>query len=232
MVGHEGHPVRGVGNFRLAVEVLAHIVRRHVALGHLVGDVVKLPGVAGIEGPVVVLGHFGLGEHEQLRLNLLEGAPGAVPECGRHLLGHVTPEAIDVVIAHPEGHRLLHRGIQTVGFSIVPVQLGHVDPIGAGGRLQSTEGIQQVVPHPDAVLRPDGIKRRVVGHPIDDDLHVIVVRLGHEGIEVFPRAVVRVECGVVLDAVGASEGRCPAERDSCPGSLRLSGSLLRWGAPA
>ena len=75
--------------------------------------------------------------------------------------------------------------------------------------MQPTEGIQQVIPHANAVLCPHGIERGVVGDPVDDDLHVIVMRRGHEGIEILPCAVVGVQGRVILNTVWAAKGRAP-----------------------
>ena len=207
MVRDEGHAVGRSGEIlEFAAHVGAHAVRIHVPLGDFVRDVVELPGVARIEGAVVVVRLLGLGQHEHLRLDVLQRPAHTAPEGGRHLHRHVTTEAIDVVVPHPEGHRILHGGIESILLSALPIQLGHIDPIGARGRLDAAVFVEQVVTQTNGIAGPDRVEGRVVGDPVDDDLHAVVMGGSDEGIEVLPGSVIRVECFVVLNTVGAPEG--------------------------
>ena len=206
VVGHEGHAVgRGREPLGLAAEIVPHVTGVHLPLGHLIGDVVEFPSIAGVKGADVMLRHLGLGQHEDVGLDVLQSPAGPIPECGRHLLGHVAPESVNVVVADPEGHGVLHRVVEAVGFAVVPIELGHVDPIRARRGLQAAEGIEEVVPHADGIGGPHGIEGGVVGDPIDDDLHFVVVRGRDEGVEILPGAIVRIEGLVILHTVGTAE---------------------------
>ena len=212
MVGDEPHAVR-VG--RKALGLFVHVIAQHLdgllALGHLVGQVVEVPSVAHVEGAVVVFRLFGFGKHEDVGVDRLELSAGHLPKRGRHLHRHVAAVPIHPAVLHPVDQGVRHARVKPVVHAVLPIELGHVPPVGAQWGLQVAEAVQQVVFL--VRLGPHAIEGAVVGHPVQNHPQAQRVGLVHKSLEVFKGSVVGVDGVVVLHAVGTSQRRTAGLHD-------------------
>mmetsp|Transcript_78059 Transcript_78059/g.216466 ORF Transcript_78059/g.216466 Transcript_78059/m.216466 type:complete len:431 (-) Transcript_78059:4582-5874(-) len=226
VVAGETHPV-GVSGVGIRHRVLllgqpgAQQRRARLALADLLEDLVgQAPVVAHVEGATAVQVHrIGLGEHEQ-RLEHFQFAAGAHPEVGGHEAGDVAAEAVQPDLAHPEGHRVNHRGTQ--GFAAV-VQRDDVIPmlltrlaLVEGHRVDLALGVELV----PVLVRagPRVVPGRMVGHPVEHDLEAQPVRLRDKGLGVGQAAELRIDGRVVAHRVVAAERALAVElADRLPG---------------
>ena len=177
-------------------ETLLEITLAH---GDPVHGLVPAPGVGHVERRGVQVPRLPLGQHED-GLDRVEFGAHRVPEVGRHEAGDVAAIAVDVDLRHPVLHGLGHV-LPELGLGVV--QVDDVDPVPPRRRPEVA------LPVPRIPLRMLGhqvaVPRRVVGHPVQDDVQAVLVRGPDEVLQVIQRAQLGLDRVVVLDRVGTAQ---------------------------
>ena len=150
----------------------------------------------------MVFRHFGLCQHEHFGIHFFQLASCLFPEIGRDLFSYIAAVSIDSKFAHPILQCVRHGVVQSRLASVFPVELGHVPPIGARGRLQVARFIEQEVLQ--VRFGPFAVECRVVCHPIEDHLHAQCMSCLGQCAQVRFGTEVRVDLVVILHAVRAS----------------------------
>ena len=195
--------LHGVSAFRVGgihlVELVKHGGRRFFTFSDSVHHVVEGPFVIGVEG-IVEQGEF-VGvfcQHPDIGLGEAKRMGGLLPKVDRHLSGHIASEPVDIGLCQPEAHLLDHGFAEVVH---VVVELGHVGPV------EGCYGGSLIVHHiPVRMgLYPRMVAGGVVGHPVDDNLHVHPVGALHHPLKVVHSAKLRIDPPVVCDRVIGSK---------------------------
>ena len=90
---------------------------------------------------------------------------GLLPEVEGHAIGIIAPEAVDVGLVNPVVHGLDH-GLAHV--LVVEVEVGHIQPIGAGRVDDGATGILSI---PAGTVEPGVVPSGVVGYPVEHHGH-------------------------------------------------------------
>ena len=138
----------------------------------------ELPRIAHVERFQVMFLSLSLSKHEH-RLDAIEGSAGLIPIRSRHLFSHVTAITVDVAFLHPKFQCVGHTRPQCFVFV---VELCHIPPVCAKRWLNFAGSVEQVVF--EVVGGPVVVEGAVVGYPVDDHLHAVVVRSLHKIFEV------------------------------------------------
>ena len=170
-------------------------------LEHLDEFVFIVPAVVHVEaadGEVVRV--LTLCEHENLTVagGSAQLVYGIFPEVGRHTVGHITTEAVDAHVDNPELHGVDHGSTHIL---VVIVQVCHVFPV-PGLRADDGVGLLVVSVPVRMCLHPGMIPGGVVGHPVEDDAHAVLMAYLSEILEVVDGAELRGNGFIVADAVG------------------------------
>ena len=176
-------------------------VRGWSALEHLHKLVLIVPTIVHVEAAhSEVVDVLALCQHHDLTWcsSLSQLVDGILPEVGRHAVGHIAAETVDAHFDYPELHGINH-GLAHV--LIIIIEVSHVFPIPG---LRTNNGIcLGIVCVPIRVLfHPGMIPSRVVGHPVEDDSHPMLMADLGEVLEIVDGAELRCDGLVVADAVG------------------------------
>ena len=161
--------------------------------------ILEVPAVVHVETCGEVIGALTLSKHQNLALagSLAQRVDGLFPEVGRHTVGHVAAEAVDAHVGNPELHGVDHGLAHLL---VIIVQVGHVVPV-PRTRMDDGVGLLIVGVPVGMFLHPRMIPRRVVGHPVEDDGHAVLVAGAGEVFEVVECSEFRRDGLVVLYAV-------------------------------
>ena len=169
-------------------------------LPHLDNLIFIIPSVVHVEAAhsevILVLS---LSQHHNLALasGSTELFDGILPEVGRYTVGYVTAKAIDTHFNNPELHSINHRLAHIL---IIIVQVGYIFPI---PWLRADDGVDLFVAGVPIrmFLHPGMIPRRVVGHPIENNAHTVLMAHLRQMLEIVDSAKLWGDGLVVADAI-------------------------------
>ncbi len=205
VVGGKPQPACRFGEAReRGVDLRCKGVHRGPVLPHPLQRPVKGPGVGLIEAHFMHLRLGGLRQHEHLLVRL-HRVDGRLPEVQGNGVRHVAAVAINVELTHPVLHDVNHF---LPGSRVVVIEVHHVRPV---GRIAVEHRHRKAVNGPVGVhvgmlLEPGMVPGRMVGHQVDNNVHVPSVHRIDQRAEILLGAVVRVHVVVVPDGVGGPEG--------------------------
>ena len=123
---------------------------------------------------------------------------GLFPEICRHTIRHVASEPVDATFHDPEKHRVDHRFSHLL---VIVVQVSHIIPLPRPW-MDDGVGLLIVCVPVGVVFHPWMVPRRVVGHPVEDDAHLVVMANLHQVLKLIDCPKFRRDCLVIPDAVG------------------------------
>ena len=121
-----------------------------------------------------------------------------MPEVGRHTVGYVATEAVNAHLDNPELHGINHGATHVL---VVIVQVGHVIPV-PRTRMNNGVGLFIMGVPIGMFFHPGMIPCGVVGHPVENDAHLMLVAYLGEILKVVDGSKLRSHGGVVTDAIG------------------------------
>src|ERR1017187_9838701 len=207
--------------------------------GDLMDGVMPGPGIGHIEGFRVQVAGLPFRQHED-RLDGIQFLARVVPEVHRDETGYVTAIAIDVRLLYPILQGIGHVLAQSL---VAIVEVDDVGPVQPRRRGELTFPIARV---PLGMLADEDIVPcRVVGDPVEDYVHVLLMSGVDKVLEIVERAELWIDAVVILHGIRASQSALaillanlvdrhqPEDIDSQlfqPGQLLLGGSEGPFGS--
>ena len=140
-------------------------------------------------------------QHQQIVPGSAELGDTVLPELEGDIVGGIAAEAVNANLLDPESHRVNHRLAEV---RVVEIQVGDVIPAGSV-RVDDFTFLIVCIPV-GMVFDPLVIPGCMVGDPVDDDCHPLVMGMGDKSLEIIQGAEFGIDSGVILDTIRTVNG--------------------------
>ena len=201
VVGGEAHLPFTIGN---TVIFLLISLEKHgcglLLAEHLYERVFEVPTVVHVKSSREVIATLSLCKHEDVTTlsSSTQLVDGIFPEVGRNTVSHITAETVYAHLCNPELHRINHRSPHIL---VVVVQVGHIKPVPRTWMNNRIGFLIMGVPV-RVFFHPRMIPCSVVGHPVENDTHTVLMTNLCQMLEIVNSTEFRSNGFIIADTVG------------------------------